>query len=187
MPDPSRTRSPLLEAWSRLTLKLAGSQSQSPVSQPFSAYAWDVWDPEIVLAILMGNADGFFSQQEILHAGFCSWVIAPDKARRRKAAIAAQTAHGLVWLEERARKRFGNVGQLGDIYARAVTDREFFEQVYYPIGGLKQVLKSHSRASLSKAFLKSSKCTGPIVSLLKLYHYHVEHLLPLGWHHWPSP
>jgi hypothetical protein len=177
-------RTQLLDVWKRVKIKL-GQGSSSPTEIRFSEYAWNKFDPDLAFHVLTSPSPGFFGQKTTLYAALCAWVLAPNDRRFRQSAITVAFASALAEEEERARKIYDDIGQLGDIWVRiAGIGPEFFEQIYYPLGGIRQVLRIRSKSGFRQLVAKKSSRISEVVALVTIYHFHAQRLSSNSF--WPA-
>src|SRR3954466_1753789 len=71
----------VVEVWKRFEAALAEHRPRilTAESPAFHDYAWNSFMPDVVLSILADNAPSYFAHREMLFAGICTWVVAPDE------------------------------------------------------------------------------------------------------------
>lgn len=171
----------LVDAWQDVQKRLAEQQpsQRQGTARKFAEYAWDKFDPREVARILALPGDSYFAHKDVLYEGFCAWVVCPNNVTLPRHGMVLRAALHLDAAEQFGRDRFGGIGQIGDIYIRTnVVGPEFFEEIYYPIGGILRIARSLSRAGYRKKLANGSKGIRYAVRVAEIYHHHVEHLLP---------
>lgn len=149
-------------------------------NRSFTETAWNNFDPQAVAEMLLDKRDSFYGHKEILLAGYTTWVLAPSNARLRQAAMVVAALQQMAKAEKLSTANFTQVGMVADFLARYQTlGPEFFEQLYYPIGGIKAFARAPSRGSLKASIEKHSEGLPYAVQVARIYHHHVLYLLPL--------
>ncbi|CAA2158643.1 hypothetical protein MBRA_03906 [Methylobacterium brachiatum] len=176
----SDTTPKLVEAWQQIQARISERQSsqRQGTSKSFVEYAWDEFDPREIANILATPGESYFAHKDILYEGYCAWVASPKSARLPRHGMVLRTALHLDAAEQFGRDKFGGIGQIGDIYIRTnLIGSEFFEEIYYPIGGILRIARSLSRAGYRARLREQSKGIQYGLRVLEIYHHHVEHLL----------
>ncbi|MCJ2144722.1 hypothetical protein [Methylobacterium sp. E-066] len=177
----SRPKPDLVEAWQGIQARLSEMRPsrRQGTSRSFAEYAWDTFDPREVVTILAAPGDSYFAHKDILYEGFCAWVADPSDVTLPKRAMVLRTALHLDAAEKAGRDLYRGAGRLGDVLIRThLVDPEFFEEIYYPIGGILRIAKSLSRAGYRSKLAECAKSTDCAVKIVEIYHYHVDNLLP---------
>lgn len=170
---------PLVTAWQEIQTRLAEQRPaiHQGTSRKFIDYAWKNFDPHEVINILAQPGDSYFAHKDILYEGLCAWIADPKNPTLPQHGMVLRTAIHLDAAEKFGRDRFGGVGQIGDIYIRTnIVGAEFFEEIYYPIGGILRISRSLSRAGYRAKLTKRSKGLRHAIRVLAIYHHHVDHL-----------
>ena len=185
----SNPKSDLVGAWQGIQARLSEKRPsrRQGTSKSFAEYAWDTFDPREIVTILATPGDSYFAHKDILYEGFCAWVADPSSVTLPKHAMVLRTALHLDAAEKVGRDLYGRVGRLGDVMIRThLVDPEFFEEIYYPIGGILRIAKSLSRAGYRSRLVDCTKSTDCAVKIVEIYHYHVNNLLSQGVYGKPS-
>jgi hypothetical protein len=171
----------LVDAWQDVQKRLAEQQpsQRQGTTRKFAEYAWDKFDAREVASILALPGDSYFAHKDVLYEGFCAWVACPNNVTLPRHGMVLRAALHLDAAEQFGRDRFDGIGQIGDIYIRTnIVGPEFFEEIYYPIGGILRIARSLSRAGYRAKLANESKSVRHAVRVVEIYHHHVEHLLP---------
>lgn len=185
----SNPKSDLVEAWQGIQARLSETRQsrRQGTSKSFAEYAWDTFSPREIVTILATPGDSYFAHKDILYEGFCAWVADPSSVTLPKHAMVLRTALHLDAAEKAGRDLYGRVGRLGDVLIRThLVDPEFFEEIYYPIGGVLRIAKSLSRTGYRSKLVDCTKSTDCAVKIAEIYHYHVKFLLSQGVYGKPS-
>jgi hypothetical protein len=169
----------LMKAWQDVQARLSENQpsQRQGTSRLFIDYAWNNFDPREISEILATPHDSYFAHKAILYDGFCAWITGPGNVNLPRHAMVLSTATHLDAAEQYGRERFEGIGQIGDIYIRTnMVGREFFEEIYYPIGGIARIARSLSRAGLRRRLASQSRGVRHALRVLSIYHHHVNHL-----------
>ncbi len=162
-----------LHTWKAFAAKMEEHRPRVAIDRNFFDYAWREWNLEVALRVLLSDRrDTFFGERSATYAAFCAWIICPLDDKVRRAAIAVAAGKSLSRREKKIRTELGDIGQLGDIYARLAIDSEFFEQIYYPIGGLSAILKYRNGSGVTKTLREASGRALKFLKILQIYHFH---------------
>lgn len=166
---PRRRR--LLEKW----------QKRTPIYpiRPFIDYAWNDYDPKTVASYLISDLPSFYRHKSILYAGFCVWVICPNKEKLRKDAMVYTIAKAIENAERPWRSESAAfLHSIGETLGRLTgADRRLFEEVYYPVGGMMRVLRSYPRKSQLRLIHINAVETLEALHLMAIQHFHTSNLL----------
>jgi hypothetical protein len=170
------SRRRLLEAWTKIEERLERRRLPAISSRPFVEYAWENFDVKEVTSILASPEPSYYAHKDILFDGLCAWVACPSKPMLIKHAMTLTAVKFLQSAEAAGREMYG-VGQLGDILIRThQIGHEFFEQIYYPIGGVAQLAKCPSRGGFRKQLQSGASGIPHIVMLMSIFHFHLVNL-----------
>ena len=154
----------------------------APNGPRFIDYAWEKFDPKMVMTILISQEQTYPALKPILFAGLCTWMICPNRPALRKHSMLLNGIRHLRAAELNGGKVFAGSdlpGQklLGDILGRIrMLGQDFFSDFYYPIGGLTQVMQSTTPGNFRRSLIKHSEAARSAVSMMEVYDYHAKHL-----------
>lgn len=140
-------------------------------------YAWRNFDAKRCLRILVSSEPSYKLHKDLIFSALCSWVVCPHRNGLRR--------HGMVLVAIEAMCRNEVLGQaafpenllLGDLLGRLSPEYwDFYEDFYYPVGGLKTLIKSTSPETY-RASIENRSSDVPFVSgLMSVLHYHADNL-----------
>jgi hypothetical protein len=176
----SDTTRKLIEAWQQIQARVSEQQlsQRQGTSKSFIEYAWNKFDPREIASILAAAGDSYYAHKDILYEGYCAWVACPSNVKLPQHGMVVRAALHLDAAEQFGREKFGGIGQIGDIYIRTnLIGPEFFEDIYYPIGGIYRIARSLSRTGYRSRLAKQSRGIQHGLRVMAIYHHHVDHLL----------
>ncbi|TNC06261.1 hypothetical protein FF100_34765 [Methylobacterium terricola] len=151
--------------------------SEKVGSKNFFDYAWDKFDILEIISILCSEDKSYFGHKEVLYAGFITWMICDYNTKMIRNSMSLTASLCLDSAERAARDKYNNIGQLGDIFVRMfLIGPDFFNQIYYPIGGVLQIARTTSRRTFRKQLAKESLRKICANEVIRIYHHHVDNL-----------
>jgi len=164
-------------AWTTLTEHLQAGSVLQEGSPRLAEYALDNFDPKVVIERLLDPKPTYFAHKNILFAGLSAWVVAPHYPHLVKEAMILAGMSQLADLEAKKQKEFPQAPQLADVVIRiAGPGIDFYRDFYYPAGGLHRVVKARSPHLMRRSLKAASKYIGFQVEMMRICHYHAEHL-----------
>ena len=140
-------------------------------------YAWARFDAKRCLAVLSGDEPTYTLQQDLLFSALCTWVVCPHRAGLRRHGMVLVAIEAMCWNESLGQAAFPDDKLLGDIFGRISPEYwDFYLDFYYPIGGLKALIKSTSPNAFRKSIEKRSSDVPNVIGLMSVLHYHADHL-----------
>lgn len=154
------------------------SEVQPDQGPSFIEFAWNGFDGLHVLKTLLSRKTEFFGQNEILFAALGAWIVAPNDDKLRQAAIIRTVRQKLVKIEASGRAKAGSHLVIADICERLMKPgiAAFYEQVYYPIGGLRTITGPLSRSDFLTFYRDNTGKVETALEIAEIYHYHSVHL-----------
>ncbi|GJE15627.1 hypothetical protein [Methylobacterium marchantiae] len=154
-----------------------------PGFPPFVDYAWKNFDPKVVLAILVDDAASYKGHKPIIFSGLCTWTVCPELAVLRRQGMVLVGIEHLRFAEALGRAAFKGNNLLGDMVGRTLAlGQDFYNDFYYPVGGLSSLLKSSSPATFETSVFKRSREAMTVLALMQVFHYHADKLRQTGKH-----
>ncbi|WP_243375084.1 hypothetical protein [Microvirga solisilvae] len=163
-------------------LKIVSSQLKPSKRDPednisFFDCAWKRFDSRHVISRLLARDESYFAHREALFAAFCAYVVAPRKPGLRKSSIALTAARLMIQAERKVRDQFDGDAELADFYMRMHGyGRDFLEEIYYPIGGLRTLSIAPSPKQLKSKFAEEAENLPYLVTMMKVHHYNLQEL-----------
>ncbi|TXM92616.1 hypothetical protein [Methylobacterium sp. WL116] len=156
----------------------------------FYNHAWEAFDLEQVCGILTHEETSFKGHKYVLTAALSSWALDPGKWRspsnlvhqadvaksttRRQAIVLAATEI-VSNLERRLVRNALNGKSTRDSYAAITTmSPTFFNEIYYPIGGLRRIMRTQTRVNLLKRLQKFRQSIYLSITLAAIEHCHFQ-------------
>lgn len=163
--------------------KTAGSITK----RRFAQYAWKSFDAREVIAVLASPKASFPGHKPVLFAGLCAWIMNPVGRGGLSRAAMTLNAAKLVHRAEVEGRRSHKVPFVGEMRAKLLLlGPDFFEQIYYPMGGLNQVLRHASRDELQIKLKARALPMQRALTMMTIFHHHAEHLLDTELYRKPS-
>ncbi|WP_020180298.1 hypothetical protein [Methylopila sp. M107] len=129
-----------------------------------------------VIKILLDDQPSYFAHKEILFQILCMDVLAPGRKKYRKAAAAITMSDHLVKAYAKALKSWQNPALAEQVARVHIVGPVFFDQIYYPLGGIKAVRDAPTRKGWGIAVLGHTDVVNDVISLMSVFHHHYEHL-----------
>lgn len=150
-----------------------------PVPQGFfQKNAWAKFNAKACLRILADEREAYAGLKQVLYAGICAWMIAPQNSKLIKSALALATLTTLANAEKEALAGGWPRTIAADIIARStILGPEFIEEIYYPIGGAIGLARAPSIKEFKLEIASGFPRIEYAISIIKIYHHHVTHLL----------
>ncbi len=150
-------------------------------SPRLAEYALDRFDPKIVIERLLAPEPTYFAHKDILFAGLTAWTVAPQYPHLVREAMILAGMSRLADLERKRQKEFPQDPFLADIVSRLNGPGiDFFQEFYYPAGGLYRAVNARSPVLMRRSFAAASKNIGFQVEMMRVCHYHAERLQSRG-------
>lgn len=156
----------------------------------FYQHAWSDFDLPQVCGILCHPNSSFKGHKYVLTAALCSWILDPGrrqtaggreeqseghKGTTRKRAIALAVAELLSNAERRSVKNALHSRFTANRYARITSvSPAFFTELYYPIGGLRTIMRSPTRVWLRKKLSRYRQSIYLSITLAAVEHCHFQ-------------
>lgn len=156
----------------------------------FYHHAWNSFDLAQVCGILCHPNSSFKGHKYVLTAALCSWTLDPGRRQTsdsqdkqheqsrgttRKRAIAIAVAELLSTAERISVKNALHSRFIVNRYARVTAvSPAFFSELYYPIGGLRTIMRSPTRSWLRKKLSRYRQSIYLCVTLAAVEHCHFQ-------------
>ncbi|WP_210485395.1 hypothetical protein [Microvirga antarctica] len=149
-----------------------------PAAKGFVEYAWNKFDARHVVDILMSKEPSYHGHKDVLFAGFCAWVVATSERQDIvKSTMALRTLEIIRTEESNVPERLLAYPVLVDIYVRLIRiGSDFFQDIYYPIGGIGRLITSPSRSSMKRSLKKRRSGVRSVVTMMEITHYCIVEL-----------
>lgn len=153
--------------------KLRHPNRLPPDAPRFVDYAWNEFNPKIVLNLLASGEPFYPALKPIRFSGLCSWVVCPQRLSLVRHGMLLVGIEHIRKAEVMGRAVFKGEDLLGDIVGRVISlGQDFYEDFYYPIGGIGAVLKSTTPNNYRKSVYKRSSEITTAVALMEIFHFH---------------
>ncbi|MBQ0820601.1 hypothetical protein KBI52_10335 [Microvirga sp. HBU67558] len=159
-----------------------------PSAESFTEYAWDRFDARHVLDLLLSKEPSYHGHKEVLFAGFCAWVVVTSQRQDIvQDSMALQTLKIIKDEESNVPKMLQAYPVLVDFYIRLIRiGSDFFQDIYYPIGGIGRLISSPSVGSLEESLKSRVSGIRSVITIMEITHYHIAELKHTGKHRPPS-
>lgn len=148
----------------------------------FIDYAWQKFDTKTVIEVLLDDHATYRAQKPILFSGLCAWVISShDLSLCRNAMLLVAIEHikRAEKLGRTAYKEYDapNGKILGDIFGRLRWLGDgFYEDFYYPIGGLATIVDCFSVDGFRKCSERRATDLKISIAIMQIFDHHAKHL-----------
>lgn len=166
----------VVSAWLELERKLPRRPEQiTSAALPFIEYGWSQFNVAYVLELLMSDRPSYAGHRDILFAGLCLWLLRPGTDRMRQQAMRLVALEYLVRAEKTGRELYPSYPFLADIAGRVeILDPNFYDEFYYPVGGLSTFIDCPTRRSFRKRIQKRSDELYTVSAMMKILDYRIR-------------
>lgn len=138
----------------------------------FIECTWNKFDINHNLSALLATKEPYFAYKKIVFAAFCAWLIAPANDQLRRSSIASAMTKALMDLEDDIIEQDNETRFLLETTTRiSQIGPDFFEEIYYPLGGLGAILNCPSPAEMRKLLNQEADNVDRIFFILQVLHY----------------
>jgi hypothetical protein len=164
----------LLQAWEKFKSDLNQYRPQIGNRPPdeFKKHALKKFSPKYALEVLLSPEPTFFGLKEVVFAGLCTWIVCPKAPTLIRQNMLVTALWQLQESEQVARENLTDP-LFADMFARlAIIDRQFFDEVYYPIVELTPVDRLVAIGNLFERAKEESMNIDFAINILKIFHYY---------------
>ncbi|MCJ2127570.1 hypothetical protein [Methylobacterium sp. E-045] len=167
----------LKAVWRDVFAQIAASSILASDALPLTAYAFGKFNPKLVLERLLDPRPSYFAHKDILFAGLCAWTVAPKHQFLIEEAMVLAGAARLAAVEKEIQGQLPEAPMLADIITRVSKPGiDFYQDFYYPVGGLQCIIKTRSPKLMQRSLQAASREIGFAVEMMRVCHYHAIHL-----------
>jgi hypothetical protein len=142
----------------------------------FKKYSLDRFSVNRNLDFLINEKPQFRGQKEIITKGLSAYILYGSRKISRR-AMKIEIFNQIVKSEKAFKADSSRRDIFTDVMGRVgYLEPSFFEQAYYPIGGMKALSRAGSVADLKKEILSSKTKIDKFVQLMRIYHFWHENL-----------
>ena len=164
-------------AWRDIYSQIAAGSVLTADAPPLISYALVNFRPELVLERLLDPRPSYFAHKDILFAGLCTWTVAPKRQTLIEEAMVLAGATRLAAIEQKHQKQLPQAPMLAEIVTRvAGPGIDFYQDFYYPAGGLQRVIKARSPRLMRRSLQFASREIGFAVEMMRVCHDHAARL-----------
>lgn len=163
--------------WHELFAQMAATSILTGDAPPLTDYALGNFKPKPVLERLLDPRPSYFAHKDILFAGLCAWTVAPKHQLLIEEAIVLAGAARLAAVERKHQEQLLEAPMLADIVSRvAGPGFDFYQDFYYPAGGLQRIIKARSPRLMQRSLQAASREIGFAVEMMRVCHDHATRL-----------
>ncbi len=167
----------LAASWEKCAASLDASVEPIDVDARFIDYAWRDFDINTVLKVLTHQSQSYFAHKPVLFAALCAWIVAPKSDILRRSSIVVEVGRSLKEAEKRALKAYPDSKAFASHLGRAAeSGLQFYEEIYFPIGGMTRIIDAPSSKNYAKIFMKYSRNAPIAVEIMRIFHHHALRL-----------
>lgn len=167
----------LMTSWQRFASSQDADVEPHDGGVRFIDYAWRRFDVNTALKILADPRNSYFAHKRVLFAALCAWIVAPDSNILRRTSIVVEVAKSLRDSERRELKRYPASKTFAGHLARIIRPGLlFYDEVYFPIGGMARLIDAPSAKNYTIIYMKHSKHIDVTVEIMEIFHHHAVRL-----------
>lgn len=144
-------------------------------------YAWMDFDAKRIVSLISSDDPSYKLHKDLLFSALCTWVVCPHLNGLRRHGMVLVAIEAMCRNEALGRAAFPDEHLLGDLLGRLSPDYwDFYQDFYYPIGGLKALIRSTSPNTFRKSIERKSAGLPNLIGLMSVLHFHSDHLREKG-------